>query len=65
MVAMDAKHVAEKDLAELRAWLLQAPRAVQDWMHPTDIETDEARFSIHHCLFSAHKTGLGDLGAGC
>ena len=54
-----------EDLAELRAWLRQAPRAVQDWMHPTDIETDEARFSIHHCLFSAHKTGLGDLGAGC
>jgi ubiquinone/menaquinone biosynthesis C-methylase UbiE len=54
-----------EDLAALRALLRQAPPTVQDWMRPTDIETDEAQFSIHHCLFSARKTGLGDLGAGC
>jgi ubiquinone/menaquinone biosynthesis C-methylase UbiE len=54
-----------EDLAELRARLRRAPPAVHDWMRPTDIETDEAQFSIHQCLFSARKTGLGDLGAGC
>jgi SAM-dependent methyltransferase len=55
----------ESDLAELRAWLRQAPPAVQDWMHPTDVDTDQAGFSIHHRVFSARKTGLGDLGCGC
>ena len=57
--------VQPEDLAELRAWLRQAPPAVQDWMHPTDVDTDQAGFSIHHRVFSARKTGLGDLGCGC
>jgi hypothetical protein len=34
-------------------------------MRSTGIDTDEAEFSIHHCVFSARKTGLGDMGAGC
>jgi hypothetical protein len=34
-------------------------------MHPTDVDTDQAGFSIHHRVFSARKTGLGDLGCGC
>jgi SAM-dependent methyltransferase len=54
-----------EDLAELRARLRRAPSAVRDWMRPTGIDTDEAGFSIHHYVFSARKTGLGDLGAGC
>ena len=53
------------DLEDLRARLRRAPPAVLEWMRPTDIDSDEAGFSIHHCLFSARKTGLGDLGAGC
>lgn len=60
-----AQEGTDEDLADLRARLRRAPPAVRDWMRPTDIETGEARFSIHHCLFSARKTGLGDLGAGC
>ena len=54
-----------EDLEELRAWLRQAPPSVEGWMRPTGIETDEAEFSIHHHVWSARKTGLGDLGAGC
>jgi ubiquinone/menaquinone biosynthesis C-methylase UbiE len=60
-----AQEGTAEDLADLRARLRRAPSAVRDWMRPTDIETGEAKFSIHHCLFSARKTGLGDLGAGC
>jgi ubiquinone/menaquinone biosynthesis C-methylase UbiE len=54
-----------EDLADLRARLRRAPPAVLEWMRPTDVETDKAAFSIHHRLFSARSTGLGDLGAGC
>jgi len=54
-----------EDLADLRALLRTAPPAVAAWMRPTDIGTDEAEFSVHHCVFSARKTGLGDMGAGC
>lgn len=53
------------DLAELRARLRQAPPAVETWMSPTDLEGDEAEFTIVHYVFSARKSGLGDLGAGC
>jgi ubiquinone/menaquinone biosynthesis C-methylase UbiE len=54
-----------EDLANLRAQLRGAPPAVAAWMRPTAVDTDEAEFSIHHRLFSARKTGLGDMGAGC
>ena len=60
-----AQEGTAEDLADLRARLRRAPSAVRDWMRPAHIETGEAKFSIHHCLFSASKTGLGDLGAGC
>jgi ubiquinone/menaquinone biosynthesis C-methylase UbiE len=54
-----------EDLADLRAQLRGAPPAVAAWIRPTAIDTAEAEFSIHHRLFSARKTGLGDMGAGC
>jgi ubiquinone/menaquinone biosynthesis C-methylase UbiE len=54
-----------EDVAELRAQLRGAPPSVLAWMHPTDIEAGEARFSVHHAVFSARKSGLGDLGCGC
>ncbi len=53
------------DLAELRDRLRRAPLGVQEWMRPAEIDSDQAVFSIIHYLFSARKTGLGDLGAGC
>jgi ubiquinone/menaquinone biosynthesis C-methylase UbiE len=53
------------DLAELRAWLRQAPPAAAEWLHPTDIDAEGAAFSIHHELFTARTSDLGDLGAGC
>jgi SAM-dependent methyltransferase len=59
------QHGTAQDLAELRTRLHRAPPAVREWMHPTDIDTEQAGFSIIHCVFSARKTGLGDLGAGC
>ena len=55
----------DAELAELRAWLRQAPPAAAEWMHPTDVDSDKAEFSIHHRVFSARKTDLGDLGCGC
>ncbi len=54
-----------EDLAELRALLHLAPPPVAAWMRPTDIDADEAQFSIHHTVFSARVPGLGDLGCGC
>jgi ubiquinone/menaquinone biosynthesis C-methylase UbiE len=54
-----------EDLADLRAQLRGAPPSAAAWMRPTAIDTDEAEFSIHHRLFSARKTDLGDMGAGC
>jgi ubiquinone/menaquinone biosynthesis C-methylase UbiE len=53
------------DLAELRDCLRSAPDAVREWMRPADIDSDQATFSIIHYIFSARKSGLGDLGAGC
>jgi ubiquinone/menaquinone biosynthesis C-methylase UbiE len=60
-----AQEGSAEDLAELRARLHQAPSGVQAWMHPADLDTDQAAFTIVHYVFSARKTGLGDLGAGC
>jgi SAM-dependent methyltransferase len=60
-----AQEGSAEDLAELRARLHRAPPGAQAWMRPADLDTDSATFSIVHCLFSARKTGLGDLGAGC
>jgi ubiquinone/menaquinone biosynthesis C-methylase UbiE len=60
-----AQEGTKEDLADLRAWLRQAPPGVQAWMRPEDIDGDDASFSIIHYLFSCRKTGLGDLGAGC
>ncbi len=55
----------KEDLADLRAQLRGAPPSAAAWMRPVAIDTDAAEFSIHHCLFSARKTSLGDMGAGC
>jgi SAM-dependent methyltransferase len=60
-----AQSGTDEDLADLRAWLRQAPPLVREWMEPAGTDTDQAEFSIVHYLFRARKAGLGDLGAGC
>jgi SAM-dependent methyltransferase len=50
----DQQGTAE-DLADLRERLREAPPSVRRWMRPTDVDADEAQFSIVHWVFSARR----------
>jgi ubiquinone/menaquinone biosynthesis C-methylase UbiE len=62
---VDYQEGTAEDLAELRDRLRRAPSGVQEWMRPDDFDTDQTALSIVHYVFSARKTALGELGAGC
>ena len=58
---VSAQGGTSEDLVDLRSRISQAPAAVREWMCPSDTDSPQAAFIIHHCLFGARKPGKSAL----